>query len=150
MLKGGHKSMAMTTDNLREVIRCPDCGGPLIRVPVLACTRCEQQHPLRCFTYSPRPGQYVAECVDLDLLAQGETLEEAIGKLQAAVFSYLEVAFTGESTKGLVLRLSPRSHRLRYHLHRLRYAFYLRLTSRRTRHFLLPASAPGRESLSHC
>lgn len=140
--------METTTVELREVTRCPDCGGPLLRVPVLICAHCDQEHPLRCFTYRSRQGEYVAECVDLDLLAQGNTLEEAIGKLQEAMFSYLEVAFAGDSTKGLVLRPSPLSHRLRYYLHRLRGALAPR--SRRTAHFLLPKSAREGQSLSHC
>ena len=142
--------MATTATKLRQVSRCPDCGGPLIRVPVLACTRCGEKHSLRCFTYSPRRDQYVAECIDLDLLAQGGTLEEAIGKLQEAMFSYLEVAFTGESTKGLVLRPSPLSHRLRYYLHRLRCGFPPRLHSRRATHFLLPTPELEGQRLSHC
>lgn len=130
-------------DDLRHVVKCPDCGGALIRVPALKCSRCELVHPLRAFTY--RSGHHhIAECIDLDLLAQGATAEEAIGKLQEAMFSYLEVAFSGP-TKGLVLRPSPLSNRLRYHAHRLAAA----LARPRQRHFVLP-QPDFRGSLSHC
>jgi hypothetical protein len=120
-------SQARARSNLREVRRCPVCGEPIIRAPILECAHCGKRIMLRCFTYSPAPGRYIAECIDLDLLSQGSTREQAIGKLQEAMFSYLDVAFDGKSTKGLVLRLSPLSHRLRYHLRnfvcRLRYPF---------------------------
>ncbi len=140
-------SKSMSQDSLRDVRHCPNCGEPLIKLPVLQCTRCDKQHALRAFAYR-RAGHFIAECIDLDLLAQGETAEEAIGKLQEAMFSYLDVAFAdGESTKGLVLRKSPLSHRLRYHFHRLG-CFLPRHTSR-TQHFVLPRELEG-HSLSHC
>lgn len=142
--------MATTAAGLREVSRCPDCGTPLIRVPVLACAHCGERRPLRAFTYSVRPNQYIAECIDLDLLAQSDTIEEAIGKLQEAMCGYLGVAFAEGSTKGLVLRKSPLSHRLRYHLHRLSCTLPLRSHFRRTRHFLPATPELEGKMLSHC
>src|SRR5580765_2061764 len=93
------------SESLREIVRCPNCGTPMIRVPVLACTYegCSRLHPLRCFTYMSE-GLHIAECIDLDLVSQGRTVEEAIGKLQEAMFGYLKVAFSDGSTKGLILR----------------------------------------------
>ena len=135
-------------ETLREIIRCPRCGSPLIRVPVLACTHanCNELHSLRAFTY--RHGDHhIAECIDLDLLAQGDTVEEAISKLQEAMFGYLKVAFSGEPTEGLVLRKSPFHHRLRYHLHRLRCAVP-RHARRTSTHFVLPTSKPLSEGQS--
>jgi hypothetical protein len=77
-----------------------------------------QGHLLRCYWY--RSGApYYAECIDLDLIARGDSGEEAIGKLQEAVYGYLAVAFRGDSTKGLVPRRSPLSQRLHYHAQRL-------------------------------
>jgi predicted RNase H-like HicB family nuclease len=106
---------ARTMRNLREVKHCPICGEPLIALPILKCAHCGKEVRLRCFTYSPVRGKYIAECVDLDLLAQGNNREQAIGKLQEAMFSYLEVAFEEKSTRSLVPRLSPLSHRIRYY-----------------------------------
>lgn len=137
-----------TAQNVREVTRCPGCGRPLIRVPVLACTRCGNTHPLRAYTYK-RDGKYIAECIDLDILSQGDTLEEAIGKLQEAMFGYMNVAFSEGSTKGLVLRKSPLSHRLRYYLHRLRCLIPGHRRSGEHFVFLASVSTQG-QSLSHC
>jgi predicted RNase H-like HicB family nuclease len=105
--------------NLREVRYCPVCGEPLIASPILKCAHCGKEVTLRCFTYSPRRGKYIAECVDLDILSQGNTKEEAIGKLQEAMISYIEAAFDGKTTKDLVLRRSPFSHLLRYHFQQM-------------------------------
>ena len=95
----------------------------------------------------------MAECVDLDLLSRGDTREEAIGKLQEAMFGYLKTAFAeGQSTQGLVLRPSPWRHRLRYHLHRIRCALPGHARSRNT-HFVLPTNTlweGQRQILSHC
>ncbi len=110
---------AQAVRNLKEVKHCPVCGEPLIISPVLRCAHCGKELTLRCFTYSPSRGRYIAECIDLDLLSQGNTREQAIARLQEAMFSYLEVAFDGKSTKGLVLRPSPFSHRLRYYFQRM-------------------------------
>lgn len=134
---------------LREVKHCPRCGSPLIAVPVLTCAHCGEEVPLRSFAYSIGPGQYIAECIDLDLLSQGSTPVEAIGKLQEAMFGYLEAAFDGP-TKGLVLRRSPLSHRLRYYFHAARCSLAGRLRRRHTKHLLPNTPELGKQRLSHC
>jgi len=139
----------MIPTDLREVPHCPVCGRPLIRVPVLTCARCGEERRLRCFVYQWAPEQFVAECIDLDLLSQGITAEEAIGKLQEAVHSYLEVAFEGE-TKGLVLRRSPVSHRLRYHAHCFRERLRDLFRRQHGRHFILTSVADRTHRFSHC
>lgn len=69
--------------------------------------------------FSYRRGScYFAECVDLDLISRGQTQDEAIGKLQEAMYGYLSQAFQGDA-RNLILRPSPFSHRLRYLLYRL-------------------------------
>lgn len=141
---------ALAMNDLRQVRHCPSCHAPMIAVPVLTCAHCGEGVPLRCFTYSPRPNQYIAECIDLDLLSQGNTLEEAIGKLQEAMQSYLEAAFDGESTKGLVLRPSPLSHRLRYYLHTLRCRIAARFRGHHSKHLLSSTPELGKQRLSHC
>ena len=119
----------------------------MILVPSLSCARCGRQHALRAYTYRRRPGLHIAECIDLDLLTQGRTPEEAIAKLQEAMFGYLQTAFEeGESTKGLVLRPSPFSHRLHYYLtHALPGLFH-----RKTKHLLLRTRDLEGQCLSHC
>src|ERR1019366_9850433 len=135
--------------DLTQIRRCPECGHPLIASPVLECAHCGEQITLRCFTYGPRRGRYFAECIDLDLISQGNSPEEAIGKLQEAMFSYIETVFDGQSTKGLVLRLSPLSHRLHYHLRVIGHWLSGLLTGRHRKH-LMPLSDRSSVRLSHC
>jgi predicted RNase H-like HicB family nuclease len=128
-----------------EVRRCVACGVPLIRVPLLECADCGTVHPLRALHYKSGP-IYVAECIDLNLITEGQTPEEAIAHLQEAMEGYLTVAFEGD-TSGLVLRPSPLGHRLRYHWHSLRQRI------RRSRHSTPMQFVPGREPdghLQHC
>jgi predicted RNase H-like HicB family nuclease len=132
-------------ESLARVYRCPDCGSLMIAVPALACAKCGREHALRAYSYRLRSGKYIAECIDLDLITQGATQEEAIRKLQEAMFGFLQVAFSGESTKGLVLRPSPLSHRLHYYVsHVLPNLFH-----RRTKHLLLRTKDLEGRCLSH-
>ena len=139
-----------TVPKLREVRYCPECGSPLIAVPILQCAHCGEEIALRCFTFGPRRGMYFAECVDLDIAAQGKTLEQAIGKLQEAMVGYLETAFNGGSTKGLVLRPSPLSHRLRYNLRRLGHFLHVSIRGSKGKHLLPRSQGPVSVRLSHC
>lgn len=100
------------------VLHCRGCGKPIISLPVLRCSHCDAIRPLRSWYYSPKPGLHIAECIDLDILAEGATVEKAIAGLQNAVYGYLQVAFSGD-THGLILRKSPLKNRLRYRTHRL-------------------------------
>jgi len=136
--------------NLTEVRYCPECGSPLISVPVLVCAHCGEEVALRCFTYGPRNGRYFAECIDLDLISQGQSVEEAIGKLQEAMFGYLETVYNGKPTGGLVPRLSPFSHRLRYHLRAASHRIHSLLAGRRAKHLLPRNDQTVRIRFSHC
>jgi predicted RNase H-like HicB family nuclease len=139
--------------NFRQVQKCPKCGRPVMRVPVLRCADCGQEHPLHCYVYKASSGKYIAECLDLDLMSQSDDLADAIGKLQEAMFSYLEVAFEG-STEGLVLRPAPWSHWLRYRLFRLKSKIRSGLRGTHKRHFLPPNSEFGgtkiHQQFCHC
>ena len=104
--------------DLRRVRYCQSCGGPIIAVPILRCEDCGDILPLRTFFYQTWGGTHVAECIDLNLIAEGSTLEEAIGGLQEAVYGYVKVALDGD-TCGLLPRPSPLSHRLNYYWRRL-------------------------------
>jgi predicted RNase H-like HicB family nuclease len=130
---------------LADVVRCPACHDPLISVPVLKCAHCGASRALRAFYYKVPEG-YIAECIDLNLMSQGSTPEEAIKRLQEAMYGYLQVAFEGESTRGLVLRLSPLSHRLRYYWHKM----LSRLGSERHQHLMRPHDSSDTQKLCHC
>lgn len=143
----GKKAGGALAANVRH---CPECGAVLIAAPVLICAHCGKEMPLRCFTYRSASGLHIAECIDLDLLSQGETVEEAVGKLQDAMFTYLDVAFEGGSTKGLVLRKSPLSHRVRYHYHRRKCELLSLVRGLHGKH-LVPANSEFKKyHLSHC
>ena len=74
--------------------------------------------PLRCLAYT-RSRMWIAECIDLDLSAEGPTLELALGGLQDAMIGYLTVALQSDPT-GLIPRKSPLlPNRLRYRLRRM-------------------------------
>jgi predicted RNase H-like HicB family nuclease len=136
--------------DLTQVHHCSICGQPMIAAPVVTCGRCDEEHKLRCFTYRASDGTFIAECLDLDILSQGATVEEAIGKLQEAMFSYMETAFDGEPgcQRGLVMRRSPWTHQLRYYIHFVRELF-ARLSAHRARHSPEPAGL-GHQHLYHC
>lgn len=109
-----------STSPSSDVEHCDACGAPIIAEPHLICARCGGVIRLRCFVYPYGSDQYRAECVDLDIAAEGGTQEEAIAGLQDAMFGYLSVAFESEDRKGLLPRKSPLSHRLHYHLARIK------------------------------
>ncbi len=77
---------------------------------------------LRCFVYAVGPKCYLAECIDLDISAEGETEKEARRGLRDAMTGYLNVICDGQhldvpeekSFRKLILRPSPVSHRLHY------------------------------------
>lgn len=75
---------------------------------------------LRCFARKVGK-RYVAECIDLDLAAESDTLIGAIDGLRDAVMGYLMVIFEGIETDQEVrasdiLRPAPLSHFVRYYL----------------------------------
>src|SRR5258706_6802331 len=98
--------------NLREVLRCPGCGRPIIRMPSLECGRCGQEHVLRAYVYTAGPGRFIAECLDLDILSQGASADDAIAALQEAVVDYLLAVRDPEGR--VPMRPSPLSHQVRY------------------------------------
>jgi len=102
-----------------KVLRCPDCGHEAIA--------------LRCFVRRAR-GVFVGECIDLDIMVESPTPDGAVAALENAMTGYLEVVFAGPhpDLKGLILRPSPFSHRLRYHLECLKYAIANSLRERST------------------
>lgn len=104
--------------DLRRVHYCESCGKPIIAVPILQCSDCGEVLPLRTFYYQTLRGDFVAECIDLNLIAEGQTVEEAIGGLQEAVYGYVHVALDGD-TRGVLPRPSPLTRRLHYHCQRL-------------------------------
>jgi hypothetical protein len=108
---------------------CDECGTPMVTTPALRCRDCGERLYLRCFVRRAGNGCFIAECIDLDISAEGDTLKAAIAGLQDALCGYLDVAITTDS-QGLALRPSPLTHRARYHLEYLKYRVAKRLFPR--------------------
>ncbi len=100
---------------VREVHHCERCGAPMFLKPLIQCGHCGQILPLRCFSYGKDQAFY-AECVDLNLLARGNTRDEAIIRLQEQMFSYIATVFEGDGTKDLIPRRAPLMSFIRYYL----------------------------------
>jgi hypothetical protein len=75
--------------------------------------------------WSPSPGVYLAECIDLNIVVRGSSPRDSMEKIKDAIIGYLQVVSEGDE-KGLLPRPSPFSHRLRYRW----YSLMAALTSR--------------------
>ena len=103
---------------IREVKRCPGWGNLVFVTPLLTCSHCDQRMPIRCFYY--RSGsKFYAQCLDLNLISRGETAEEAVGRLQEAMFGYVYAVMEGGTSKGLLPRPAPPLSWLRFYLHEM-------------------------------
>ena len=105
--------------SVHEVRHCQRCGAPMFLKPLIQCGHCGQILPLRCFSYGKGEAFY-AECIDLNLLARGNTRDEAIIRLQEQMFSYVATVFEGDGTEGLIPRRAPLTSFIRYYLAVLR------------------------------
>src|SRR5262245_2344373 len=85
------------------VAQCAKCGAVFITAPSFESAKWCQVIRLRCYDRQLRSDLYLAECIDLDIVAEGSTKVEAISGLQDAMHGYRELAFEGEY-RGLVLR----------------------------------------------
>jgi hypothetical protein len=114
----GSPATSSTSSPASEVHYCQGCGKPMIAAPTFKCACCGEVIRLRCVTFRSG-GSFVAECIDLDITAEGATEKAAISGLQDAMQGYLSVVFDGQDkadTRGLIPRPSPWSHRVRYQL----------------------------------
>jgi len=103
--------------SIGQVHACPECGSPTIYTPTIRCSHCDKQLPIRCYVYR-RGNAFYGECLTLNLVSRGSTLDEAILRLQRAMFAYVETVFAeGKSAKGLIPRSAPLSSWVRYYLH---------------------------------
>ena len=93
--------------------------------------RSECQVCLRCFAYQVGQSLYRAECIDLDIGVEADSLEGAVRGLGDAMYGYLMVVLEGietnEQVPAAVLRPSPLGHRIHYHfgllIHKITSAF---------------------------
>ncbi|MGH9600382.1 MAG: hypothetical protein ACRD27_11005 [Terracidiphilus sp.] len=118
-------------DKAEQVRFCECCGEPFILVPRLTCGRCGRRIDVKCQVYKGG-GSWYAECLTFDLLSKGGSKEDAIRRIQIAMFSYVATVLDGSgSAKGLIPRRAPLSSWIRYYAHdfagRLAYLFGRRI-----------------------
>jgi hypothetical protein len=76
----------------------------------------EKSFRVRCFVYHEKStGLFVAECVDLDLMAKARKENRAMRELRDAVLGYVQVAVESGQEESLIPRPAPLTHRLHYH-----------------------------------
>lgn len=107
-----------TNEEAIEIVReCPCCGAPTIMVPGLICKHCGKEIDIKAFVYK-RGDVFYGECVTLNLVSRGTTQEEAIRRLQIAMFSYVQVVLSDDkSCVGLIPRRAPLASWMRYYRH---------------------------------
>lgn len=73
---------------------------------------------LKCYAERERDGSWFAVCIDLNLVAQGESLDSVKIKLHQQVRDYLEEAVTDDAAYfgDLIPRPAPLSFRLKFYL----------------------------------
>jgi hypothetical protein len=102
---------------------CSECGQ--LMLPAAIENQSGSGIRLRCFVRQSGSHCYIAECIDLDISAESETLEGAVSGLNDAIYGYLLVVLDGVDTDQeaptAVLRSSPLSHRIRYYWGYLKY-----------------------------
>ena len=96
-----------------------------------------EEFAVRCMVY-PEGDEYIAERIDLDLIAGGKSRREALQSLFDSISSYLQTVQEGDPT-GLLPRPSPFSHRIRYRL----YALAAAVSKANHRRFLVADYPPG-------
>lgn len=129
----GASGIDVPVEVLRQVEKCPECGRPIIHTPRLVCEHGTVM-PIRCLYYR-RGKYYYADCLDLDIVARGATLEAAIADLQEAMYGYLKVVASGPPSDGLVPRRAPRSRWIRFWMLNFRDYFFRLLLRPRTPHY---------------
>jgi hypothetical protein len=92
--------------------------------------------------------RYLAECIDLDIAAEGATEKEARRGLRDAMLGYLSVVCDGqllqdaneEAFRKLILRPAPFTHRIHYYIGKMKQtAFPKGQTRNGDRFYTLPA-----------
>ena len=148
-------SLGPFPEDLEEAIetvhQCPCCGAPNIMVPQLECKRCGEVIEAKAFIYERR-GVFYGECVTLNLVSRGASQEEAIRRLQVAMFSYVYAVLSGgESSRGLIPRPSPLASWVRYYLHilmaRISHLFGVKYRLATT---VQQISLSGETGIAHC
>jgi hypothetical protein len=114
---GAADGPAMIEEIIETVHHCDCCGAPSITVPNIRCAHCDKELQIKAYVYE-RKGLFYGECLTLNLISRGSSQEEAIRRLQVAMFSYVQVVLSGAPPHGhLIPRSAPMESWLRYYSH---------------------------------
>ncbi len=61
----------------------------------------------RCYVYRESEGHYIADCLDLTLMGEGTTMDEAVADLREAALGYLEAVHDLGWEEDLIPRRAP-------------------------------------------
>ena len=61
----------------------------------------------RCYVYKESEGHYIADCLDLTLMGEGTTMDEAVADLREAALGYLEAVHDLGWEEDLIPRRAP-------------------------------------------
>jgi hypothetical protein len=135
-------------DRLQVAAPCPCCGAITIYTPVITCSHCGKELPITCYVYR-KEGKFYGECLTLNIISRGDTQEEAIVRLQRAMFSYVDAVLAdGKSAKGLIPRRAPLPSWIRYYLHTSKRRLARRLFGSRA-HSLAMKSVPAPNAITY-
>ncbi|HFD39835.1 MAG TPA: type II toxin-antitoxin system HicB family antitoxin [Anaerolineae bacterium] len=88
------------------------------------------QNTFRCYAYRAAEGYYVADCLDLTLLGEGQSMEEAISELREAILCHLEAARDSGWEQDLIPRRAPLYRWLEFYKRFFLYALRVLFTGR--------------------
>ncbi len=75
----------------------------------------------RCYVYKKSEDRYLADCLDLTLMGEGATMDEAIADLREVILGYLEAVKAKGWEKDLVPRRAPLYRWIRFYKHLVRH-----------------------------
>ena len=86
------------------------------------------EHGFRCYVYQAAHGRYLADCLDLTLMGEGETPQKAMADLQEVILGYLEAVQASGEQDAFIPRRAPLYRWLRFYKHLLLNSLPLPLT----------------------
>ena len=73
----------------------------------------------RCYVYKAAPERYLADCLDLTLMGEGATPQQAMADLEETILGYLEAVYASGEKDAFIPRRAPLYRWLRFYKHLL-------------------------------
>ena len=75
------------------------------------------ERQFRCYVYKAAPKQYLADCLDLTLMGEGETPQQAMADLHEIILGYLETVYASGEQDAFIPRRAPLYRWFRFYKH---------------------------------